>query len=550
MTKRIFKSICVAVAVVLASSLLIIAGVVYNYFYSIQQNQIRNETTLAARGISYAGMSFFDGLELNGHRITWIDSDGSVLYDSKSDASAMENHMDREEVLNALEYGYGESLRYSNTLTSRLFYSARRLPDGTVVRISGEHYSVIALVLSTLQPLLIIIAVAVVLSLVLAFRLSKNIVGPLNELNIDAPIVNSNYKEIQPLVDRINTQYIELRSQEDKLRQKREEFEILTDNMSEGIVLLNGRGRILSINHRASSVLDIRPSEGDSIYTVPCAQEIHHLVDSARGGISCETIIDVDSKRYKFSIEPIMAKGTVSGLVLVIFDVTEKELAEQIRREFSANVSHELKTPLHSISGYAELMKNGMAKNEDVPRFSDRIYTEAQRMIALVNDVLKLSKLDEGKNETEKTPVDLYNVSKSIIDELIPLAAQRDIKFSLSGENTVISGIPELIRAIIFNLCDNAIKYNRESGLIDISVGKTETEAFVSVKDTGIGIPKEHQDRIFERFYRVDKSHSKKIGGTGLGLSIVKHAAIIHGARIELDSSADKGTEIKVYFPL
>jgi two-component system phosphate regulon sensor histidine kinase PhoR len=455
-TKRIFRSICIVAISVFLASVVLFMGVLYEYFSNVQRNQLKMQTELAAQGVADEGLAYFEGLNISNYRITWIDTDGTVIYDSKSDSTEMENHLQREEIKQALAEGIGESSRYSVTLMERSLYCAKRLNDGTVLRLSIAQNTILTLILGMAQPICMIFVIALILSLVLANRLSKKIVKPLNELNLDEPMKNEGYDELTPLLRRLESQQRQIRIQSLELEQRQKEF---------------------------------------------------------------------------------------------LLDVTEKEKSEQMRREFTANVSHELKTPLHTISGCAELLSNGMVKQEDITEFSTRIYTEAQRMIRLVEDIIRLSHLDEGATDLKREEVDLYALADDTIQILSQEADEAKIQMHLEGENAVVYGIPQLLQGIIYNLCDNAIKYNREGGSVTVSVKNEEHQVQLSVVDTGIGIPAEHQERIFERFYRVDKSHSKEIGGTGLGLSIVKHAARLHDASIKVHSVVDGGTTIVVSFP-
>lgn len=549
MTRRIFRAICLVSIVVLLASLALTMGVLYDYFSGTQRQQLKTQTMLASQGAANEGWAYFDGLDTEGYRITWISPDGKVIYDNQTDAAGMENHLDREEVREALDTGYGESSRYSSTLTERLLYSAARLPDGSVIRLSGTQYTMLTLVLAILQPVLVIFAFALAASLLFASRLSKKIVGPLNSLDLDHPLKNTRYPELSPLLDRLDSQQRQLRRHAAELRRRQEELETVTDNMSEGIVLLNEKGRVLSINHRALTLLCTEGCVGESIYTSVSSKEVLELIDAARGGVSTEKIIDLGDGRYQFNTNPVITDAAVTGVALIIFDITEKERSEQMRREFTANVSHELKTPLHSISGCAELMKNGIVRQEDIPRFSGQIYSEAQRMIRLVDDIIRLSRLDEGSGAMRFERLDLYESAAAAVKNLEDAAGRAGVEISLQGGPAFVMGVPQLLSGIIFNLCDNAIKYNRNGGKVFVSVLEKEGRAELSVRDTGIGISPEHQDRIFERFYRVDKSHSQEVGGTGLGLSIVKHAARLHKAEIKLESSPGEGSCFTVLFP-
>lgn len=442
MTKRIFQSICIAAVTVLLASLVLIMGVLYDYFSRVQKEQLSAQADLAARGAADLGMEYFEGLDLGGCRISWIAADGSVLYDNMSDAESMENHLDREEVREAMETGRGESSRYSDTLTEKLSYQARLLPDGTVIRLAASQYTAWVLLMGVLQPLLVVALLAVLLSLLLAYRLSARLVKPLNEVDLSDPLKKVEYEELRPLLSRIDSQHRQLKRDRDEL-----------------------------------------------------------------------------------------------------------EKNEEIRREFTANVSHELKTPLHSISGYAELLAKGMVRPEDVEKFSSKIYSESQRMTSLVEDIIELSHLDTGAGDMKREDVDLYLIARTAADSLSMAAKEAGVELKVSGESARVYGVPQLLYGICYNLCDNGIKYNREKGRVEISVRNLEGEVELKVSDTGIGIPEESRERIFERFYRVDKSRSKAVGGTGLGLSIVKHAALVHRATIDIDSEPGSGTSFTLHFP-
>lgn len=442
MTKRIFQSICIAAVTVLLASLVLIMGVLYDYFSRVQKEQLSAQADLAARGAADLGMEYFEGLDLGGCRISWIAADGSVLYDNMSDAESMENHLDREEVREAMETGRGESSRYSDTLTEKLSYQARLLPDGTVIRLAASQYTAWVLLMGVLQPLLVVVLLAVLLSLLLAYRLSARLVKPLNEVDLSDPLKKVEYEELRPLLSRIDSQHRQLKR-----------------------------------------------------------------------------------------------------------DREELEKNEEIRREFTANVSHELKTPLHSISGYAELLAKGMVRPEDVEKFSSKIYSESQRMTSLVEDIIELSHLDTGAGDMKREDVDLYLIARTAADSLSMAAKEAGVELKVSGESARVYGVPQLLYGICYNLCDNGIKYNREKGRVEISVRNLEGEVELKVSDTGIGIPEESRERIFERFYRVDKSRSKAVGGTGLGLSIVKHAALVHRATIDIDSEPGSGTSFTLHFP-
>ncbi len=551
MTKRIFRSICAVAISVFFASVVLFMAVLYDYFSDIQRSQLRLQAELAARGVSKEGLSYLKDLDIQNYRITWIGADGTVRYDSQSDMDKMENHLEREEIREAFSSGMGESLRYSATLLERSFYCARRLPDGTVLRISVAQNTLLTIIFGMAQPLSIIFVMACVLSLALASRLAKQIVKPLNGLNLDEPLKNDGYDEIIPLLRRIDMQQRQIRRQEEKLRQKQSEFETVTGGMAEGIVLLNDRMLILGINPAAARLFGADAAcRGKNILLLNRTPEFQALLQKAGDGQPVEMTMEFDGRNYQFKASPVISDGLLSGIALLLLDVTEKEKNEQIRREFTANVSHELRTPLHTISGSAELLVNGMVKTEDIPEFSRRIYQESQRMIRLVEDIIKLSHLDEGTDDMQREEADLNGLADEAVQALLPEAERAGVQIEWKGEPAVIYGIPRMLMEIIYNLCDNAIKYNRRGGCVSVTVKREEDMAVLSVADTGIGIPVEHQERIFERFYRVDKSRSKEIGGTGLGLSIVKHAARLHGGVIELESIVGSGTTVRVKFPI
>ncbi len=550
MTKKIFAAICSVAIIVFFASMIFIMGVLYSYFSNIRANQLEIQTALAAQGVEKDGLDYFDGLETKDYRITWIDADGTVLYDSDVSSSQMENHLEREEVKEALETGKGNSTRYSTTLLESRMYSALKLSDGTVIRLSGTQYTWWMLILGMSHQIIFVAVLAIILSLILASSLSKRIVKPLNELNLDDPKSSTVYEELFPLLDRIHHQQRQLKVQALELQRKKDEFEAATNHMSEGLVLLNENGRILSINHSASLLLGVNKfCVGHDIFELNNSPEMQELLRKALSGEHTEVTVDLSGDDYQINASPVVSDGKTVGAALLIFDITEKEKSEQMRREFTANVSHELKTPLQTISGCAELLSNGIVRQEDIKKFSRQILTESGRLIALVNDIIKLSCLDEGGTEMRKEAVDLYKLAESTVQSLMRVAEKSKVKIKLTGEAANMEGIPSLLEGIVYNLCDNAIKYNKAGGTVNVDVKNEEDSLVLTVADTGIGIPEEQQERIFERFFRVDKSHSKEVGGTGLGLSIVKHAAKLHDAKIELHSVLGEGTEVKVFFP-
>ena len=551
MTKRIFHAMFTVALMVLLCALMLVMCAVHSYFTGVQRDQLRMEMALAAQAVNHEGSRYFENLDgTTDCRITWIAADGSVLYDNRSDSGEMENHLAREEVRQALAEGYGEATRYSGTLMARYIYAAQRLSDGTVLRLSTSHGSVLSLMLGMSGSIALAVAATLALSLWLSRRLSRQVVRPLNELNLDEPLSNTVYDEIQPLLRRLDSQQRQLRAQSAELKHKQREFNTVTRSLSEGLVLMNSAGTILSINPAAAGLLEVTPNCLGAAFSVANRnREIEALVEKALTGQKGEQTVSLNQGQYLAAASPVLAEEDVYGVVLLLFDVTQKHQAEQLRREFTANVSHELKTPLHAISGYAELMKSGMVPPEDMTRFSEKIYTEVQRLIRLVEDILRLSRLDEGAEEMGWAACSLYDAARQTIRELAAPAELKGISLKLEGDDAVFYGIPQLVSAILFNLTDNAVKYNRPGGSVTVRVENRETEAVLTVTDTGIGIPQEHQERVFERFYRVDKSHSKEVGGTGLGLSIVKHAVLILGAKLNLESKVGRGTTVTVRFP-
>ena len=552
MTKKIFHSICLVALIVFFSSVMLIMGVLYEYFSDLQLNQLRLQTDLAAQGVANEGVRYFNGLDLQRYRITWMAQDGTILYDTASDTSSMENHLEREEIRQALANGRGESDRYSATIMERSFYSAKRLPDGSIVRLCTTHGTIFILLLGMSQPILLVFAITIVLSVILAARLSSHIVRPLNELDLDSPFNAPHYKELAPLLLRLASQQNQLKLKEAELLQKQEELQAVISHLKEGIILLSQDGEILSINPAARTLLE--PSGSSARIIGKPLKEVSipsllHVADNALHGNRSEQITELKNGHYQITASPVIADGQISGAALLLLDVTQKQKAEQMRREFTANVSHELKTPLHVISGYAELLKNNLVKPSDLCPFADKIYTEAQRMAKLVEDIISLSHLDEGATDLHFETTDLFSIADSVVASLAQEADDANVTFTLSGEQAVLSGIPQLLFGIVYNLCDNAVKYNRKHGDVFIKVKNQADSVILTVRDTGIGIPPEHQEPVFERFYRVDKSHSKDLGGTGLGLSIVKHAAKIHKADIRLESAPGNGTKITIVFP-
>jgi len=549
MIKKIFQSILLVAGCVLLASLLIIMGFLYAYFGGVEENQLRDELSLASAAVEDGGTDYLSQLTADRYRLTWIASDGSVLYDTKTDAESLENHASRTEVSQALATGTGESTRYSSTLMEKTMYYAQRLDDGTVLRISISRATVGMIAVGMLQPLLIVLIVALILSGVLAKRLSRRIVDPLNSLDLEHPLDNDAYEELSPLLKRIHRQHVEIQTQLRELREKTDEFTQITGSMREGLVLLDEHGSILSINAAAQALFGADAQcVGRDFLTIERSHEISAAIQAAVTDGHSEVRAERAGRVYQFDISRIASEGKFIGTVILAFDITEQEFAERNRREFTANVSHELKTPLQGIIGSAELIENGMVKPDDLPRFVGHIHAEAARLVTLIDDIIRLSQLDEG-DAMPTEPVDLLAVSQEAAENLHDAAAARNVALSVTGAPVVIPGVRRLIYEIVYNLCDNAIKYNRDGGRVDVTVAHDADGSSVTVADTGIGIAPEHQGRVFERFYRVDKSHSKASGGTGLGLSIVKHAVQYHHGRIDLQSTPGTGTTIRAVFP-
>ncbi len=558
MTKKIFRSILLAAVSVLLASLVIIMGCLYDYYRNVQEKQLRDELRLASYGVEADGLDYLEQLaspyrfpSTADFRLTWIAADGEVLFDTHVPAAEMENHAGRAEVKEALAEGESGGVRYSETLTERTLYYAQRLTDGTILRISISQLTVFALAMGMLQPILLTAILAVILSALLARRMAKRIVAPLNRLDLDKPLENDAYEELSPLLGRIHQQHRQIEAQLRELRRKTEEFEQITENMSEGLVLLDRKGVILSINPAARAIFHASSAcVGQDFLVVDRDHEINLAIQTALEGGHSEVRAMRNDREVQFDISRITVDGLTAGTVLLAFDVTEQAAAERSRREFTANVSHELKTPLQSSMGSAELLENGLVKQEDVPQFVGVIRTEAARLVTLVEDIIHLSQLDEG-TAPEKEQVNLLELADSAASALREQAEKRHISLSVTGESAKISGVRGFLHEMLYNLIDNAIKYNIDGGKVEVAVSAGDTAITVSVKDTGIGIPPEYQARVFERFFRVDKSRSKASGGTGLGLSIVKHIAQYHHAEIRLQSGIGRsGTNIEVLFGL
>ena len=546
MTSKIMKSILsVAIAVQMAS-LTIITGILYPYFGSVQESQLKDELSLAASATQQLGKGYLEKLNADRYRLTWVNADGTVIYDSHVDAVTMENHADREEIREALASGTGSSTRQSSTLTEQTIYEATRLNDGSVLRVSVSRATVLVLVLGMLRPIAIVLVIAIVLSAWLAHRMAKTIVAPLNNLNLDNPMENEAYEELSPLLHRIHAQHLEIKSQLRTLQHKQNEFEQITGNMKEALVLLDSTGRILSINPAARTLFGAGITcIGEDFLTIDRKQNMRLALQTTREQGSADFRARENGREYQFDLSRIDSDGNHHGMVILAFDITEQVNAEKNRQEFTANVSHELKTPLQSIIGSAELMENGIVKAEDAPRFVGRIRKEASRLVTLIDDIIRLSQLDDGTDMPHEE-VSLKVLSEEVCETLADAAKLKGVSLEIIGEDGVVNGVRRLLYEVVYNLCDNAIKYNQPGGRVKVTVAQKSGEVLLSVQDTGIGISPEHQEKVFERFYRVDKSHSRQSGGTGLGLSIVKHAVQYHHGRIILESEQNKGTTVSV----
>lgn len=550
MTKRIFRAVCISAVTVLCASIILIMGVLYGYFNDVRKNQIKAELSLAKNAVETEGVSYLENLknESTDYRITWIDKSGNVIFDTQSNSESMENHLEREEVKEAFANGSGESERYSSTLTEKMMYCAELLDDGTVLRISVSQLTVLTLLLGIAQPVAIVFVIALVVSFIFASRISKRIVKPLNEIDLDNPLENDAYDELSPFLSKISNQQKKIKLQENQLSQRKNEFLAITSNMNEGLVLLGKDKKVISINPSAESFFTSEADcTGMDFIRLERNPDIIKALERAEIQDTSEIQVNRNGRIFQLNISCIRDMGELSGFVILIFDITEKSDSENRRREFTANVSHELKSPLQSIMGSAELIENGLVKKEDMPKFIGNIHSEATRLLTLINDIIKLSKLDEGTTLSEKD-FDLYSLVKENIEVLKSSAEKKNVSVSFKGESLMMKSMKPLVSEIVYNLIDNAIKYNVENGSVEISISRDKNNIILSVSDTGIGIPEEYQERVFERFYRVDKSHSKETGGTGLGLSIVKHAVQDIGADIKLESRCGKGTVVTVRF--
>ena len=550
MTKKIFKSIMLVCALVLTVGLAAVMGILYRNFDGQMRKELSKEAAYLAYGVEQQGVDYLKNMKDKSARITYIDQDGTVLFDNEADVSEMKNHSDRTEFQKAEKYGAGESSRYSDTLSEKTIYYALRLKDGTVLRVSGTQDSVLALVENLIFPLCGLLCLMLILSGIMASAISKRIVKPINELDLESPKENQVYEELSPLLSKIHRQNREIQSQLELAKQQQEEFALITENMQEGLIVIDKYTMILSANSSAWNLFHMdRVCQGESVYCLDREEEFRHAIEQVLSGEHTELVLKLNGSDIQLIANPVIRDKKTEGAVVLLVNVTEKLERESLRREFSANVSHELKTPLTSISGFAEIMQGGLVKCEDIPQFAGRIYKESQRLLQLVEDVIQISQLDEEKTSYTWEPVDVYQVCKNAFESLKEKAKRLNVHLYICGEYMKMEAVRTLLEEAVYNVCDNAIKYNRNDGSVSVFLTQTAQEIQIVVKDTGVGIPKEDQDRVFERFYRVDKSHSKEIGGTGLGLSIVKHAVGALKGSVILRSEEGNGTEICMKFP-
>ena len=553
MTRKIFQSIIAVVISVLLLSLALITGVLYNHFETTMLDQLRTTAQFAEQGVEQEGMAYFDSLHAQNCRVTWIAADGTVKYDNRSNPKTMENHADRQEVREAMENDSGTSVRRSSTLSEHTMYYAKRLSDGTVLRLSMSQRSVLFLMGGMLSPLVFIFLAACLLAGVLSYRVSKKIVKPLSEIDLKHPEQVETYDELSPFLQRIAAQNREIDARMAEIRKQQQEFSMITENMSEGLFVVDRNYQILSYNKSAMQIFGMDPrQEHENLLAVNRSEGFRNAVDSALKGRHTQENLELNGRVYQIIAnavcQPDFAEDMV-GAVILVLDVTEKEAQEQYRREFTANVSHELKTPLTSISGIAEIIRNGIVKPEDIPHFAGKIYDESQRLITLIGDIIKLSRLDENQVPMERETVDMLEMARNVVQQLSSVARKNGVTLVANGTHGQVQGVRQVLGEMVYNLCENAVKYNRAGGRVWVDVQQVADHVVLRVKDTGIGIPAAEQGRIFERFYRVDKSHSKAVGGTGLGLSIVKHGAALHHATISVSSEPEQGTEITLTFP-
>ena len=549
MTKKIFTSTITVVSIVFFLCVSVITGIMYKYFSDVRKEQLEKELEFVKQGVEFNGQKYLDGVEYGDIRVTWIDSEGNVIFDSHNEINIMDNHNEREEIREAFETGRGYSSRYSKTLTENVIYYAVLLEDGTVIRASISIMTMAVFFLRVFIPIIVVFGVALLIVAGLIMRLAGKIVEPLNEINLDKPLENDGaYEELAPLLGKINKQRKQIKKQDAVLKRKTDEFEQILNCMNEGLVLLNERREIVSINTAAQKFFSVGDDcIGEDFLLVDRSPRMNNAVETALCGQNSEFNVRKDGGEYQINISKIEFDNKILGAVVLVFDITERAFSRRNRQEFTASISHELKTPVQSIIGSAELLQNGLVKNEDIPRFVGHIHSEAARLVTLINDIIRLSELDEGV-ELKKENIDLCQLAREVVGSLNQFAQNRNVEITLEAGGAVIEGVRHYVYEIIYNICDNAIRYNKENGTVKIFAGQKDGRGYIKVSDTGIGIPLEHQSRVFERFYRVDKSHSRETGGTGLGLSIVKNAVQYLGATIHMDSVVGEGTTIEIYF--
>lgn len=546
MTKKIFRTTLSASLGIVLVTILMIMGFLYNYFNHIQREQLRTQTALASQGISFEGKDYFENLKTSNVRITWVDNKGQVLYDTQSDAKHMKNHANRQEIKEAIKSGYGESTRWSATLTEKSIYAAQRLNNGTIVRLSVAQQTIFYLLLGMMSPLAIIILLAIILSVLIARYIAKKVSEPLNNIDLDHPLSNDSYEEITPLLRRLDSHQAKIQHQKLLLQKRQKEFDTIISKIKEGMILLDDQARIVSINAEALKLFQINDDwHGRFMMEVSRDLTLKDLIDQGLKGKKKEANIGIENNHYRVLVRPTTDNNRVTGLVVLLFDVTDQLQMEQLQREITANVSHELKTPLHVISGYSELLANQMVPNEEVPQFAAKIHKESERLVKLVEDIINLSHLDEQEKLPQET-VNLYDLTQKVLEGLQAKADKKHIQINFNGEEAILRGNPVLLNSLVYNLCDNAITYNHEKGQVNVTLKNSPDTITLEVSDTGLGIAEKDKKRIFERFYRVDKSRSKIVGGTGLGLSIVKSALDFHNGSIKVDSHLGQGTTMTV----
>ena len=548
MNSKIFRSNFITSLLVLIVTIILIFGVLFEYFENQLTNELKSEATYISHALENEGEEYIDNFKNEKKRITLIDKNGVVLADTSANEDELDNHSDRDEVKEAMKDGSGTSVRYSNTLMEKTIYYAVRLDNGNILRVSTTQQSIIVILLGLMYPILIVLVIALIITIILSYRVSKSIINPINSLDLEHPENNDTYEELTPLLKKISLQKRHINEQVRTAEQKQEEFRLITENMTEGFLVIDNQANLLTYNSAALKLLDITDVQEGTVLMLNRTKGFRDTVQKVLAGEHSESTISIDDKHYNLIANPVYENEHVIGAVIVILDVTEYTNREKMRSEFTSNVSHELKSPLTSISGFAEIMMAGDVPGDTVVDFSKTIYKEAQRLISLVSDIIKISELDEKNTGFEQEPVELFELSKSVTERMKPVAEKRKITLNVLGGTAKVMGVSKILEEMIENLVDNAVKYNKDNGTVDVIVTSSDNTCELVVRDTGIGIPQSEQSRVFERFYCVDKSHSKLVGGTGLGLSIVKHGAMFHDAQIKLESTEGKGTSISLIF--